>query len=221
VTSPNYHADVCSKCDAVRPVAEFYEDGADWSGGRPVCRACRAESARPTGASALAALEWGATPAKYRRALMLHLEAEPGTPFSEAVRAAGLPAKWGLRTILDQSADCRRILRQLLRDARLDEPLVVRKLGVLMHAMKPQWNPANAEWDFFPDYTTQSKAVELLTKLLGHVADKTREGPTTPTIIIASNIGQGQVRLRPHGQTYTLDAETGAITDGDDGPASD
>jgi len=188
VPRPDYQSDVCSRCTQVRPIREFFEPGADWGPGasRPVCRACRAEAKKLPAPIDFA----DDTPAKYRKALLAHMEAPPGTPFSEAVRAAGLPSHWGLGTLLDKSSDCRRIYRRLLEDAGMDLPFMLRKLGLQLHAMKPHWNKKSERFDFFPDTAAQGKALELLHKLWQLTGDeKESKRGSGNTIVFMTNVG--------------------------------
>lgn len=211
VARPDYQSDVCSRCNEVRPLREFYQPGA--AGGRPVCRECRDDSRNLP-----VPIDFeDSTPAKYRKALLAHLEAPPGTPFSEAVRAAGLPSHWGLQTLLDRSADCRRIYRRLLEDAGLNLPFMLRKLGLQLHAMKPHWNRKAERWDFFPDGAVQQRSLELLHKLwqlTGDAPDTNRAGGLA--LYIQTNVG-GE---RPHAvkaraMVLEIPTRTDAEDDGD------
>lgn len=192
--------DVCIRCNEPRPLAEFRDAGANQA-----CRACRKDAMR---SDLPAPVDWGSTPAKFRKAIRAHLEAPPGTPFSQIAREVGLSAHWGLETILARSADARRVYKQLLSDAGLDLPYMVQKLRLNLHAQRPIWNPKTEEFELFPDTTTQQRALELLHKLHGVIGNDGKDsGPRAPTIVVLTNIGEGEPeKLVSKARTYELAA---------------
>jgi hypothetical protein len=207
-------ADVCGGCREVRPLSEFYEEGADWGPGQsgPRCRACRqnrsdlpafVESAR-------------SVPAKFRTAIDAHLAAPPGTPWSVARAESGLSPYWTLENILNKSPEARRLYQNLLTEMGMDFPYMAAKLRLNLHALKPMWNNEEKAFEFFPDYSTQQKALDLLHRMHGLLNPPDAEGMRPAQLVIVTNVGNGQPPKRVDARTFTLDASTGTVTEGSD-----
>lgn len=54
-----------------------------------------------------------------------------------------------------------------MREAGIDETLLVEKLKELLEAKRPWWNPKKQAFDLFPDHRARLAALRLAFKILG------------------------------------------------------
>lgn len=176
--------EVCAGCRAVREFSEL-RPVRTAAGSALHCPECRANPPAPPADSALEPL-WGELHWRNRR--ILELLFQDGVAFKEAKNQVGLPAHETLRDFLAKRPAMKRAYQAILRARGYDAFYLTQKLEALLHAVRPQWNPATKEFEFFPDTAIQLRALENLQKILEAVPYPKKEGPEPPQLVIVTNI---------------------------------
>ena len=157
-----------------------------------ICEPCRSAHVPPPllkdpreGAPEPSALDL--TPLSFRDRLLLKGLAS-GMEVGDAERMCGYRAGGAVRRKLLFSADFRTGMMELLLEQGLDRQFMVGKLKEFATAMKKVYGK-NGPIDEIPDYQTQVKAVDLMTRIFG-ITIPVKEGKEQKTSIhIHTNLG--------------------------------